>query len=56
MAGGKQKKKAVFTEEDAEALLKAGEEILNIYPDRVDEAWEEWASKADVSSIQITTK
>ena len=51
MARGKEKKKAIFTEEDAEALLKAGGDILNIYPDIVDEAWEEWASKSDVSSI-----
>lgn len=46
------RKKVVFTEVDAEALLEVGADILNIRPEKVDEAWEKFASKQDVSSVR----
>ncbi|KAL8822695.1 MAG: hypothetical protein Q9191_006575 [Dirinaria sp. TL-2023a] len=45
------RKRAVFTEVDAEVLLEVGADILNIRPEKADEAWEKFASKQDVSSV-----
>lgn len=38
-----------FSEEDAQALLLHGEDILNIAPESVALAWQEWAKRQDVS-------
>ena len=38
-----------FSEDDAEALMTLGDEILGIYPDRIPEAWESWTRDYDVS-------
>ena len=38
-----------FSDEDAEALMVVGDDILNIYPDNVPEAWESWTRDFDVS-------
>ncbi|KAL9598498.1 MAG: hypothetical protein Q9219_004471 [cf. Caloplaca sp. 3 TL-2023] len=37
-----------FSKEDAEALFAAGDDIINILPDRLDDAWSAWASSRDV--------
>ena len=46
-------KRSKFSKEDAEALLLIGEDILDIAPDRVDDAWEAWATHHDVSSAAL---
>ena len=38
-----------FSDDDAEALMTVGDEILNIYPDNIPDAWESWARDFDVS-------
>ena len=43
-----QQEKSTFSNEDAEALLEIGEDILNIQPEGIEYAWEAWASKHDV--------
>jgi len=40
-----------FDENDAEALMKNGESILEIHPKLVTEAWESWARDCPTVSI-----
>ena len=39
-----------FDEEDAEALIANGDDILKIHPDNVIEAWRTWAEANNVSA------
>ena len=38
-----------FSDEDAEALMLVGDDISNIHPDNITEAWESWTRDCDVS-------
>jgi len=49
MARKGKRKKSTFSTEDVKALLEIGEDIMIISPERVDEAWEAWANRDDVS-------
>lgn len=42
-------KKTTFSIDDVKALLEAGEDIMTILPERLDEAWEAWADRDEVS-------
>jgi hypothetical protein len=46
----KRKVKIPFSEQDAKALLETAEDIQNILPENVEEAWENWARDYDVST------
>jgi len=48
----KKRKKSTFSSKDAEALLEVGKSIMNVLPERVDDAWEAWADQYDVSIIE----
>jgi len=48
----KKHKKSTFSGKDAEALLEVGKGIMNVLPERVDDAWEAWADQYDVSIIE----
>lgn len=39
-----------FSKEEARALYDRGEDILNILPENIEDAWEEWALNFDVSN------
>jgi len=52
MARKSKHKKATFSSEDVEALLKAGENIMIILPERADEAWEAWANEVSITKTQ----
>lgn len=41
-------KKIPFTKDDAKLLLKLGEDIMNILPENLDDAWMKWAEERDV--------
>ena len=38
-------KAVIFTDEDAKALLAQAEDILNMHPKRIDDAWQKWAKE-----------
>ena len=38
-----------FSDDDAEALMSNGDDILDIHPDNITEAWASWTRKYDVS-------
>jgi hypothetical protein len=52
MARKNKHKKSTFSSKDAEALLEAGKSIMNVLPERVEDAWEAWADQYDVSNIK----
>jgi len=53
MARKSKHKKSIFSSEDAEALIEAGKSIMEILPERVDDAWEAWANQYGVSNSRI---
>lgn len=44
-----------FTTKDAEDLLEVGDDIMNILPDRSDEAWLKWAEGRDVIFLPLSS-
>ena len=44
-----------FSDDDAEALMAVGDDILNIYPDNIPDAWESWTRDFDVSRSKAVT-
>ena len=38
-----------FSDDDAEALMAVGDDILKILPDNIPDAWESWTRDFDVS-------
>ena len=44
-----------FSDDDAEALMAVGDDILNIHPDNITEAWESWTRDFDVSISKTVT-
>ena len=52
MARKSKHKKRTFSVDDVKALLEAGESIMTILPERMDEAWEAWADSDDVSNVK----
>lgn len=52
MARKSKQKRSTFSIDDVKALLKAGENILTVLPERADEAWEAWADRDDVGNFK----
>ena len=42
-----------FSEEEAEMLMKWGEDILSVLPEKADEAWEAWTNGIEVSFVAL---
>ncbi|KAL9118336.1 MAG: hypothetical protein Q9187_005120 [Circinaria calcarea] len=45
-------KAAIFTDEDAKALLAQAGDILNMHPERIDDAWQKWAKEYQQHTAQ----
>ena len=53
MVRTRRKEKPPFSDEDKEALLNLGEDILNLDPEKKAAAWEKWAAHSEVSLHKI---